>query len=96
MIMTDACNLEALPKDPQFRVQMKDFPEESLADLHLFRGQKLEDLAKAFFPEDVDLASLRAEFVREVADRQGETQQTLMEAQGPVTCLHLAEENMGK
>ena len=46
MVMIAACNLEALPKEPQFRIHMNDFPKSSLPDLHLFRGQKLEEISK--------------------------------------------------
>ena len=41
MVMTQGCNLEALPKEPQFRTQMKDFPKNHLSELHLLKAKNL-------------------------------------------------------
>jgi hypothetical protein len=89
--MIDSCNLEALPKEPQFRIHMKDFPKSSLTDLHLFKGQKLEEISKDFYPEDLDMASITPSFNTEVESRQGASLQTLIEQQGPIVCLDLPE-----
>ena len=91
MVMIASCNLEALPKEPQFRIHMKDFPKSSLPDLHLFRGQKLEEISKDFYPADLDMASLTASFNTEVESRQGSSLQALIEEQGPIECLDLQE-----
>ena len=61
MIMTEACNLEALTKEPQFRIQMKDFPKSHLSDLHLFKRQKQEDILKDFYPEWFDWYAIKVE-----------------------------------
>ena len=91
MVMIASCNLEALPKEPQFRIHMNDFPKSSLPDLHLFRGQKLEEISKDFYPADLDMASLTASFNTEVESRQGSSLQALIEEQGPIECLDLPE-----
>ena len=91
MVMIAACNLEALPKEPQFRIHMNDFPKSSLPDLHLFRGQKLEEISKDFYPADLDMASLAPSFNTEVESRQGSSLQALIEEQGPIECLELPE-----
>ena len=90
--MTEACVLEALPKEPLFRIHMEDFPKSSLGDLHLFKGQIPEDIGKNFYPKDVDMTL----FSREVENRHGISLQKLMEEQGPVTCLNLPEEEIEK
>ena len=96
MVMIASCNLEALPKEPQFRIHMKDFPKSSLPDLHLFRGQKLEEISKDFYPEDLDKASLMTGFNTEVELRQGSSLQALIKEQGPIECLDLPEVEVEK
>ena len=47
MVMTQGCNLEALPKEPQFRTQMKDFPKNHLSELHLLKAKNLPSFSCA-------------------------------------------------
>merc|ERR1712156_276304 len=96
MVMTQGCNLEALPKNPQFRCQMLDFPENCLSELHLFKGQKQEDISQDFYPEGFDWNVIKDDFEKEVGKRQGISQQDLMEEFGPVQCLDLLEEEISR
>ena len=69
MVMTQGCNLEALPKDPQMRIQMLDFPKSCLSELHLFKGQKQEDISQDFYPEGFDWNEIKDDFEKEVGKR---------------------------
>ena len=48
---------------------MLDFPKSSLSELHLFKGQKQEDISQDFYPEGFDWNEIKDDFEKEVGKR---------------------------